>query len=813
MPKELPSSRDEREQRSDALTNKGAHSQGKVHDFAVRSQTYRYTKDDYFTLRSGERVPRLRGGSEFDDYDDSGGYGGYGDSYDSGTYGSYGRDGGHGGWYGDDEGYRGSYDRGWRGDDEEYRGSYDRIGHRDDEEYRGSYDRGRYGDDGNPSDQWKEHLASTSDKSAWEREQQTKGQDEWLKDERERAREAEEWSKFREENRRDKEAFEPIKQEILELIRQWEMKDEEARQYDGSEYDSGYSEVNNDIDDSNAIAQEGPIKWVVLERSQLLTDPSLVANTVLTASEAVIAAGDYIDVVEGNERFCIEVAADSGNSHIEVTQEPEVREVADGNGGDHDGDDEPSNNINEDIDESDRDRDREKGIFAKLQEETMGWWQMLASRKQDGDEGTSQGGGVQVEHGQGDSQAQLSEVEVWHETEEGEVGAHDDGHGDGNGGDDGGSHVGYDGYSNDSDEDDKNGEDASRLLGLLPANYRDSWHTSGNFQQWSDDFGGTSGKNYADIASWDTSGNQQQWSEGCSNTGGTAYADIASWGTSGKQQQWSEFCITSGTNSSDLVVATFELKEKIRLIEEKLSADGHADQLQIIERVRQEKRIFGFDDWVAESAGRDAERMFDKVAELAAARYALQEYIDDPDVIVRVGQDAHSKGYSFDITVEHLLPNGDTEILRQIEVYTPDNGFKGGNELISAIAHAASKIPKGVRSGEIPLPHGKLEAIVAIDPWPPESSRKGKSMIKYDTHGEYTWHSVTDPTVTYGSSGNLLNDTVGLLNLSKGYTNPVEFVERLTVIDRNGRALFELTNTTPGECPAQWTWNDLQGDQ
>ena len=257
MPKELPSSRDEREQRSDALTNKGAHSQGKVHDFAVRSQTYRYTKDDYFTLRSGERVPRLRGGSEFDDYDDSGGYGGYGDSYNSGTYGSYGRDGGHGGWYGDDEGYRGSYDRGWRGDDEEYRGSYDRIGHRDDEEYRGSYDRGRYGDDGNPSDQWKEHLASTSDKSAWEREQQTKGQDEWLKDERERAREAEEWSKFREENRRDKEAFEPIKQEILELIRQWEMKDEEARQHDGDVHDGGQGGGNGGGDGGNRGVRDG----------------------------------------------------------------------------------------------------------------------------------------------------------------------------------------------------------------------------------------------------------------------------------------------------------------------------------------------------------------------------------------------------------------------------------------------------------------------------------------------------------------------------------------------------------------------------
>jgi hypothetical protein len=266
------------------------------------------------------------------------------------------------------------------------------------------------------------------------------------------------------------------------------------------------------------------------------------------------------------------------------------------------------------------------------------------------------------------------------------------------------------------------------------------------------------------------------------------------------------------TDLSAVRAAYPALDEKLLLIEEKLSAEGHTDTFQIIESVSEEPRIVGFADWVAESAGRDAERMFDKVMELAAARYVLQEHIDDPDVIVRIGQDAHSKGHSFDITVEHLLPNGDAEILRQIEVYTPDEGFKEGKEFISAIAHAASKIPQGVRSGEIPLPSGKLEAIVAIDPWPPESLRKGKMMIEFDTHGEYTLHSVTDPTVTYGNSRNCLNDTVGLLNQTK-YPNPVEFVERLTVIDRNGQALFELTNTTPGERPAQWTWNDLQGDQ
>jgi hypothetical protein len=80
----------------------------------------------------------------------------------------------------------------------------------------------------------------------------------------------------------------------------------------------------------------------------------------------------------------------------------------------------------------------------------------------------------------------------------------------------------------------------------------------------------------------------------------------------------------------------------------------------------------------------------------------------------------------------------------------------------------------------------------------------------YDTQGGYTRRSITDPAVTRGRSGNLLNDAVGELN-RRVYDNPVEFVRRLTVIDQTGQALFELTNTTPGICPAQWIWRDLQG--
>jgi hypothetical protein len=265
------------------------------------------------------------------------------------------------------------------------------------------------------------------------------------------------------------------------------------------------------------------------------------------------------------------------------------------------------------------------------------------------------------------------------------------------------------------------------------------------------------------------------------------------------------------TDLSAVRAAYPALDQQLIQIEEKLRAQGQADLFQIIEEVSQHKRMVGFADWVAQSAGREAEQMLDVVMELAEARRLLQEHLADPSVIVRFGQDAHIAGRSFDITVECQFPNGESQILRQIEVYTPSTGINRGHEPISAIAHAAEKIPLGVRDGTESLPPGTLEATIAV-PWPPASVRLGGDAQKvYDTHGGYRGCSITDPTVPRGKNGNLLQDTVDELNRKGYYENPVECVTRLTVIDLTGQALFELTNTTPNMCPAQWTWKDLQG--
>ncbi len=62
-----------------------------------------------------------------------------------------------------------------------------------------------------------------------------------------------------------------------------------------------------------ANQSEGQIIWVVLDSGQLLTAPSFVAHTVLSAGEAVIAAGDAIVAINGNERFCIEITTNSNH--------------------------------------------------------------------------------------------------------------------------------------------------------------------------------------------------------------------------------------------------------------------------------------------------------------------------------------------------------------------------------------------------------------------------------------------------------------------------------------------------------------------
>ncbi len=64
----------------------------------------------------------------------------------------------------------------------------------------------------------------------------------------------------------------------------------------------GISSMHVDDPDFRQLANDGPIKWVVTQSGDLLVASSVVAHTVLTNGEAVIAAGEAEVEVNGHKR-------------------------------------------------------------------------------------------------------------------------------------------------------------------------------------------------------------------------------------------------------------------------------------------------------------------------------------------------------------------------------------------------------------------------------------------------------------------------------------------------------------------------------
>jgi hypothetical protein len=218
MPKEISSSHEGRDQRPDAPTRDGARYHGKVPDFATRPQTYRYAKGDFFTLRSGERVPRLRGGAD----DDAN----YGDLYNTGGYGGSSDTGGYG-WYGDSSNSGGYGDYRWQEDP--YR--YDPSKPEDLDKYE------------NPFDRWGKEPASTSDSYS----EAIKLLDEW----------------------KIKTSYESSEQAIKQL-EEWRIQLREDSIKDASELLYEYNSQMHD--DSNDDSNEDAIKLFNELRSQMHDD-------------------------------------------------------------------------------------------------------------------------------------------------------------------------------------------------------------------------------------------------------------------------------------------------------------------------------------------------------------------------------------------------------------------------------------------------------------------------------------------------------------------------------------------------------------
>ena len=617
--------------------------------------------------------------------------------------------------------------------------------------------------------------------------------------------------------------FEDAEEFIKELLRMRESSKGERDEEQETAEISGVRPQSVDNPDFEPMAQVGPIKWVVLESSQLLTDPSLVANTVLTASEAVIAAGDYIDVVEGNERFCIEVTTNSDLNQADDQSDGGRGDRnsgghGDGNGGGGgdgtEGGDEASSSSS---DNQSNDGYGEIGVNIYEKWSVKDMWQMLASRKRAGDEGISQGSGVQVEDVRGESsRAQFGESDNGGGHDGGRDDENSGGQGDGNG-DGEGSEGGDEGEKRKAIE--RVREEVMKLVQRLKSGKQ----VEDEDQEVLDEMGQhNSGDRYDEKDSIDPKILDEVKREALEEFGERIIQMLNEEVQANPEQPRAP----DPTKLSDVVSEKYsELATEISHIEGMLRTKNLTDTFPIIERVSQEDRIDGFADWVAKSATIEAERILDRVMELTMAWHVFQEYMDDPSVTISIGQDVRTdkeRVSSFDIVVQREEPGEKPEILRQIEVNMPDGSKNptNGQAFINAIIHAATKIrgiiehKKRTRGSESPPP-GMLEATTAVS-WPPKSFRtKDGDIMVFDTHGKYMKLSVADtnPRVKILAKGNLLDKTVDNLNRQDEHykKQPVERVKRLTVLDRNGRVLFELTNKEPGVRPAEWTWRDLQG--
>ena len=85
--------------------------------------------------------------------------------------------------------------------------------------------------------------------------------------------------------------------------------------------------------------------------------------------------------------------------------------------------------------------------------------------------------------------------------------------------------------------------------------------------------------------------------------------------------------------------------------------------------------------------------------------------------------------------------------------------------------------------------------------------------MEYNDRGEISITGLTlPPGKSISGNKNILDNIVETLNTNANYydKHPIELLDKVTMIDRNGQALFEITNETPGIKPARWTWRDLR---
>lgn len=224
--------------------------------------------------------------------------------------------------------------------------------------------------------------------------------------------------------------------------------------------------------------------------------------------------------------------------------------------------------------------------------------------------------------------------------------------------------------------------------------------------------------------------------------------------------------------------------------------------------LEQQGLVVGMDDWIHDTVEREAERIPDTISELLAARYALQDaQAASPSsrVVVSVGQDAKTKGKSFDVIVEQGPAVGPTQVTRRIELFTPADSVSSASDLMTSVFHAIDKIPEAVVKGTQPRPPGTYEAGMRLK-WPPDTKPLGTTNERvFDAAGNWTTRNASTHMVY--KTGNLIDELASALNRVKDpkQVESLTHLDFVNIFDMNGNLIFRLRNKTPGQVtPGQW---------
>jgi predicted chitinase/predicted DNA-binding ArsR family transcriptional regulator len=230
-------------------------------------------------------------------------------------------------------------------------------------------------------------------------------------------------------------------------------------------------------------------------------------------------------------------------------------------------------------------------------------------------------------------------------------------------------------------------------------------------------------------------------------------------------------------NETPQANAARALAARIEIVQRHLSSVGRSDLIRVIQDVREleaQGRLSGFADWLKDMYTRQPSQIVDGLSELLEARRLAKDYSGKKQVVIEYGQDGKTGGKSFDIKVEDPVKGID----RKIDVYTPQS-FKVG-DAIQGISHAAGKIVNGSKD--------MVEATVCFTKWPPTVGKGLKALPNGDMIIEKTG-VVRD---------NFFDQIVNSANSSTSKVANFENVQALNIIDKNGKLLVRITNSTPG---------------